>query len=221
MDNRAGYSKTPKMEQVRTRIKEATFDLIIERGFSGTFMTDIAQAVGIGRRTLYRYFPNVDEIAAEIYTDLAKGEGMGDQLDWPAGLNAFQKLEAICMQFYQYSIANERKVRFIVEYDYHFTDIEQLRNLKLINLRPNRIKDILRQGIEDKSLSVNSSDIDKVAATIPNAIAALSLRIIYREEVYKVEYGYDRYDTKCLIDLILNGLRPQQAPNSKRRTAKH
>jgi mycofactocin system transcriptional regulator len=43
-------------------IEEVAFTLFDERGFDETTMDDIAQAVGIGRRTLFRYYPSKNDI---------------------------------------------------------------------------------------------------------------------------------------------------------------
>ena len=43
-------------------IERAAFDLFDEHGFEATTVEDIARAAGIGRRTLFRYFPSKNDI---------------------------------------------------------------------------------------------------------------------------------------------------------------
>lgn len=43
-------------------IEEAAFDLFDRRGFEQTTVEEIARAAGIGRRTLFRYFPSKNDI---------------------------------------------------------------------------------------------------------------------------------------------------------------
>jgi mycofactocin system transcriptional regulator len=43
-------------------IEDAAFELFEARGFHLTTMEDIAEAVGIGRRTLFRYYPSKNDI---------------------------------------------------------------------------------------------------------------------------------------------------------------
>jgi mycofactocin system transcriptional regulator len=43
-------------------IEEAAFALFEEQGFEATTMDDIAAAVGVGRRTLFRYYPSKNDI---------------------------------------------------------------------------------------------------------------------------------------------------------------
>lgn len=43
-------------------IEQAAFGLFAERGFEGTTMDAIAEAVGVGRRTLFRYYASKNDI---------------------------------------------------------------------------------------------------------------------------------------------------------------
>lgn len=49
---------------VQSAILNATADLVAEGGLSSVTMSKIAGAAGIGRATLYKYFPDVDTILA-------------------------------------------------------------------------------------------------------------------------------------------------------------
>jgi AcrR family transcriptional regulator len=48
--------------EVRDAIVEATAALVAERGLLGVTMSEIAEQTGIGRATLYKYFPDVESI---------------------------------------------------------------------------------------------------------------------------------------------------------------
>lgn len=49
---------------VREATLETTAQLVAERGLRGVTMSEIAEKAGIGRATLYKYFPNVETILA-------------------------------------------------------------------------------------------------------------------------------------------------------------
>jgi AcrR family transcriptional regulator len=57
---------TETIEAHRQAVREATMDataeLVAERGLRSVTMSEIAEATGIGRATLYKYFPDVDTI---------------------------------------------------------------------------------------------------------------------------------------------------------------
>ena len=48
--------------EVRDAILDATITLVEERGLLGVTMSQIAEGAGIGRATLYKYFPHVEAI---------------------------------------------------------------------------------------------------------------------------------------------------------------
>jgi AcrR family transcriptional regulator len=54
------------IEEHRQAVREATLDaaaaLVAERGLAAVTMTQIAERTGIGRATLYKYFPDVESI---------------------------------------------------------------------------------------------------------------------------------------------------------------
>ena len=57
---------TETIEAHRQAVREATMDttaeLVAERGLRSVTMSEIAEVTGIGRATLYKYFPDVDAI---------------------------------------------------------------------------------------------------------------------------------------------------------------
>ena len=56
-------------QEVRAAVVEAAAQLVEERGLSGVTMSGIAELAGIGRATLYKYFPDVDAILAAWHDD--------------------------------------------------------------------------------------------------------------------------------------------------------
>lgn len=51
-----------ELEQRRSEIFDASVHLFLEKGFYETSMREVAEAAGIGKSTLYDYFPNKDAI---------------------------------------------------------------------------------------------------------------------------------------------------------------
>lgn len=51
--------------RTRADIFEAAIDLFLEQGYDDTPMTAVAEAAGVSRRTLYRYFATKDDIVFE------------------------------------------------------------------------------------------------------------------------------------------------------------
>lgn len=75
-------------DQVRDAILDTTAGLVFEHGLRSVTMAQIAEQTGIGRATLYKYFPDVDAILhawhhRQIATHLAQltevRDGVGDR----------------------------------------------------------------------------------------------------------------------------------------------
>ncbi|MER7249415.1 TetR/AcrR family transcriptional regulator [Kribbella sp. NPDC000426] len=49
-------------ESVREAVLDATASVVAERGLTGVTMSAVAQRAGVGRATLYKYFPDVESI---------------------------------------------------------------------------------------------------------------------------------------------------------------
>ncbi|MBK8453694.1 MAG: TetR/AcrR family transcriptional regulator [Thiofilum sp.] len=60
---RRGRGLSPaKTAETQTRIVKAAFQLFISGGFEGTRMIDVAQQAGLGKGTLYRYYPTKEAL---------------------------------------------------------------------------------------------------------------------------------------------------------------
>src|SRR6478735_11374304 len=96
------------IEDHRRAVREATItataELVTERGLSGVTMTGIAEKTGIGRATLYKYFPDVEAILIawherQISDHLAHLAKVADRTEDPeARLTAVLKAFAMITQ---------------------------------------------------------------------------------------------------------------------------
>lgn len=73
---------------MRDAVLDSTAALVAEHGFRGVTMSQIAEDVGIGRATLYKYFPDIEAILVEwhqqqIAGHLAQLEDARDRADDP------------------------------------------------------------------------------------------------------------------------------------------
>jgi AcrR family transcriptional regulator len=85
--------------EVREAILDATWTLVTEHGLSTVTMSRIAQETGIGRATLYKYFPDVEAILVawherHVIAHHARLATIRDQ-----GGDAFERLEAVLREF--------------------------------------------------------------------------------------------------------------------------
>jgi AcrR family transcriptional regulator len=81
--------------EVREAILDTTWELVAEHGLLAVTMSQIAEQVGIGRATLYKYFPDVEAILLACHDRHVTGhlEHLAELRD-QAG-NAGERLEAV------------------------------------------------------------------------------------------------------------------------------
>lgn len=84
---------------VRNAILEATADLALKNGLASVSMSDVAAKSGIGRATLYKYFPDVESILhawheRQVATHLAHLAKARDLADGPE-----EKLRAVLEEY--------------------------------------------------------------------------------------------------------------------------
>lgn len=95
----AGRAST-RRELVEAQIYEEATRLFAERGFAGTSLQDIADAMGMTRPALYYYVRNKDELLARLVTEITEGpagmveEIAGRDLDATAKIRALVRLLA-------------------------------------------------------------------------------------------------------------------------------
>lgn len=88
MDRHTDQARTGLRERTRRviqrEITEAAERLFIERGYEATTIEHIAEAVGMSRRTLYRYFPTREDIVV-AKLDVVADEVLAGLRSRPAG----------------------------------------------------------------------------------------------------------------------------------------
>ena len=62
-----------RRELVEAQIYEQATRLFAERGFAGTSLQDVADAMGMTRSALYYYVRNKDQLLAQLVTEITSG----------------------------------------------------------------------------------------------------------------------------------------------------
>jgi AcrR family transcriptional regulator len=97
-------------------IYEATLKLVLETGFNGLKMADVARAANLGTGTLYIYFKNKEVLINELYYHLKKNKTLKMLEVFDATdpfLVAFKKL---WMNYVNISLAEPERMKFIEQY---------------------------------------------------------------------------------------------------------
>jgi AcrR family transcriptional regulator len=94
---------------VRRAIVEATAELVNEHGLMSVTMSQIAEQSGIGRATLYKYFPDIESILlAWHHQKIAHHLGQLGEIRDKGGGSAWQRLERVLEGFALISFQSRR-----------------------------------------------------------------------------------------------------------------
>lgn len=132
-------------QEVREAILATTASLVAEHGLRAVAMAKIAETVGIGRATLYKYFPDIESILVAWHE-----EHVARHLDQLAGLRAgpgtaFERLEAALGAYGAiiYSVARKHYGTDLVTLVHQGPPIDQAEH-KLGHL----VQDLIAEGVK-------------------------------------------------------------------------
>jgi AcrR family transcriptional regulator len=150
-------------EQVRRRkeIFHASVHLFLNKGFNETSMREIAEAAGIGKSTLYDYFPTKDDILLSFVED--EIQRLTEQVKEIAKQNvgAREKLRQMMFAYMDYLATNE---------DFYMklsTEVQRLaqNSLERIQRKRHDLQDMLRDTIEEGIQEGCFRPVDSLLAT--------------------------------------------------------
>ena len=140
-----------ELEERRQVISHVAVNLFIENGFNETPMHQIAKTVGLGKSTLYDYFPSKDDIVLyvvhEHITDLIRrAESIIAQ-----GGSAVERLRRVMRMHLSFLLANKGfYLRLMFEVQRLKVESQQRIQVERYAYQ-DLIKDLIRQGIEEGS----------------------------------------------------------------------
>lgn len=205
-----------KKKERQDLIIEGARKVFLEKGLFNTVMEDIAEEVGLTRRTLYRYFQSKEELAyqvtmvllndwnqyqTKIYKDL---EGRG-----------IKKLDCFLNNLVDYMTDKLDLMTYLGEFDFYFKDElglglgpESSREFNQLSLESDLfLQKLMKEGQKDGSISLDL-DLDLTVATISNILWSFGQRIAIRNEIMLKEYGYRGLELiKHQITIYINAIR--------------
>jgi AcrR family transcriptional regulator len=187
------------IETHRRAVRDATLDaaaaLVAERGLTSVTMSQIAERTGIGRATLYKYFPDVQAILSAWHERQIAGHlGLLAEVRDRAG-SPGERLEAVLRA---YALIHHQRVRHHRD-EPHGTELAALLHPDEHVVRAQRdLRDMIRDLLAE---AVAAGDIrDDVA---PEELATYCLHALTAAGSLPSEVAADR-----LVTVTLGGLRP-------------
>lgn len=182
------------IEAHRRAVRDATLDttaaLVAQHGLSSVTMSQVAEATGIGRATLYKYFPDVEAILVawhqrQVGTHLAQLAEIRDRQG-----NASERLAAVLEAY------------ALIAHEHHGTELAALLHRGVHVARAQQhlltfIRDLLIEGAKVGDLRSDIAPVELASYCIHALTAASSLP--------------SKAAVRRLVTVVLAGLRPPRS----------
>jgi AcrR family transcriptional regulator len=157
----------PRSEQAEQAIIEATLDLFAEKGFEGVCVELVAARAGVGKATIYRRWPNKEELMLAAFGSLKS------PLPEPEGVSARDDLLAMV----EVMVADKADPRKARRYALLLGEGEKYPRLMaryketVVQPRRDAMRAVIRRGIETGELRPDT-DVEVAMLTLTGAIMA-------------------------------------------------
>lgn len=211
--NQVKANESAIKQKRRVKIKEVAKKLFIEQGIHDTSMQQIADTLGMGRRTIYHYYDTKEEIAIEIQQEflgiLQMIEGLEEEVSrFSSGL---EKVEALLNLLLSHYLKKIDQIEYLNEFDRVFKHVESYEfttpRLEDYNVY-NSFHAAIQSGIQDGTIRpMGEKEVSNTILTINHALFALIIRIVSRQEIIKKMYDYDLTDIRLITKLFTQSFR--------------
>ena len=186
------------ISKTRTRLVDCARELFARKGFEATTMNDIAAASGKGRRTLYTYFKNKEELyEAVIASEL---EILSEKLDETANQIISPEEKIVGIIYTHLSMIKEVVTRNGSLRAEFFRDIRMVEHVRRAFDEEERavIRQVLQEGVDRNIFKIES--IPLLADIIHYSIKGMEVPYIYD----RVAKGVSSEDSKRIVCDILD-----------------
>lgn len=188
-----------KTDNTKTKILEAMYALISEKGYDKTSIGQIADMIGIKKASIYYYFASKEEILLALVRDLYKEDYAGKIREIKTKTTAAAYKEAIFTlgkDFVSSYFENQTLRKVYAEIDIQTSRIPALQNFaQQANLTlKNFLFQSLSHGIQIGAFS-NDFDVEKNAQMLYTILIGIDAAILYDlpvepETVWKTSVSY-------------------------------
>ncbi len=197
--------KQDKIAKRREEILEAALDVFAEKGYHATKIADIAERLGIGHGTFYRYFKNKLDIFSSVADGIIAKVGQmvaQEQPDESHDVDSYrQQLYRIGQSLYDIFMEDVRMFKLVY---YEILGVDPLLNKKLddaMDLFDLYTEEYLKNGV-NKGFLRPDLDTDILAKAINGMLFTASRSVIEAESSQK---AFDRWVDSVTL-LMLDGM---------------
>ena len=193
-------------DEIRQKVYEEAKKQFLEKGIANTEMKQIAQTVGIGRTTLYRYYPSIHRLAfmaaTQIWDDLYMGIVEKGIEEWKTG---YEILCAFYEELVEKIAVRPRELLFFSQFDAifqppSFPDFPEAEEYKEHLIRVLEFMEkLVQKGQADGSLRKDVDVIERL-----NGISHALMGYEQRTALYPAEWRLPGKDTmhwmaRCML----------------------
>lgn len=191
----------PVKEIRENQIREAALKLFSRKGFHNTTITDISEAAGLGKGTIYWYWKSKEELAFSLVEDMlyAFVDLLEKAVRWEGGFREkFDRLLEEVTKLYHLEKEHCRLLwKFRADRHYIF-DQEYVRKVTSYYLRMRKaIAALVKEGMEEGAL--RKMDPDRLALAMLGIAEGLELEWLENEEDFDIGEGL-RLVFRALLD---------------------
>lgn len=138
-----------EIDRRRHEIFQSSVALIFKQGFAATSMQEIARAAGVGKSTLYDYFPTKDHVLLFVFEEeLGSMQERAEDLAAQA-IPVQEKLTKVLETHLEFLIKNKNFNREISLHALHLEQVGQRRILKKRYAYQDLLRGIVEQGVQE------------------------------------------------------------------------
>ena len=185
----------PRSEQAEQAIIEATLDLFAEQGFEGVCVEAVAARAGVGKATIYRRWPNKEELLLAAFGSLKS------PYPEPGGVCARDDLVAM-LSVMCADMADPRKARryaLLLGEGRKYPRLMERYTETVVRPRREAMRAVIRGGIESGELRADT-DVEITQLALTGTILA-------REK--SADGGLDSDFAARVVDELMLGLKPR------------
>lgn len=193
----------PLKEKREGQIKEAALKLFSQKGFHNTTVTEISEAAGLGKGTIYWYWRSKEELAFSLLEDMLSAflRLLGEAVGWEGTFREkFDRLLEEVIALYRVEKEHCRLLwKFRADRHYIF-DQEYVHKVTSYYLGMRKaIAALVEQGMEEGV--IRRTDADKLALAMLGAAEGLELEWLENEEYFDIGEGL-----RLVFGALLDGL---------------
>lgn len=205
-----------KRDTTKKTILEAASALLMEKGLSETSMEMVASAAACHRRTLYRYFPQREDLLYELVISMLKDMNRF-QISFSEGLSGtgIERFSAFLLGLAGYMEEHASMVRFMGEFDFYFNEKRSFTPAEAIrkdfddvaHVTEEILESIIIIGIEDGSI-VLPMEATIFIPTLTTILWGAAQRVALRGRMIEDEFGISGLELiNGQINLYLDAIR--------------